>query len=141
MPKSQRIEVEGRTGTYYGCADCGQTMNWDNGLRPNRKFCDPLCCLYVLNNNVGPASKIIWKGEAVKQAMIWAHREMERRPVQAARDRQRAMAKRSGQTQKAGEVMVQEDWGGKCEVCGQSPVISATGLCGPCTFGTADALP
>lgn len=25
-----------------------------------------------------------------------------------------------------------------CEVCGQTPVVNATGLCGPCTFGEAD---
>ena len=30
------------------------------------------------------------------------------------------------------------DWGRECEVCGQSPVIPMTGLCGPCTFGEAD---
>jgi len=30
------------------------------------------------------------------------------------------------------------DWSRKCEVCGQSPVVIETGLCGPCTFGEAD---
>lgn len=30
------------------------------------------------------------------------------------------------------------DWTGKCEVCGQSPVVPATGMCGPCTFGEAE---
>ncbi len=30
------------------------------------------------------------------------------------------------------------DWSGKCEVCGQSPIVPVTGLCGPCTFGEAD---
>ena len=30
------------------------------------------------------------------------------------------------------------DWTGKCEVCGQSPIVPATGMCGPCTFGEAD---
>lgn len=29
------------------------------------------------------------------------------------------------------------DWSGKCEVCGQSPIVPITGLCGPCTFGDA----
>jgi hypothetical protein len=24
-----------------------------------------------------------------------------------------------------------------CSVCGQSPVVAATGMCGPCTFGEA----
>jgi hypothetical protein len=27
-----------------------------------------------------------------------------------------------------------------CEVCGQFPYLSETGMCGPCTFGTADAI-
>ena len=30
------------------------------------------------------------------------------------------------------------DWSGKCEVCGQSPTVPETGMCGPCTFGEAD---
>jgi len=30
------------------------------------------------------------------------------------------------------------DWTGKCEVCGNSPIVPATGMCGPCTFGDAD---
>lgn len=30
------------------------------------------------------------------------------------------------------------DWERECEVCGQKPVVNATGLCGPCTFGEAD---
>ena len=30
------------------------------------------------------------------------------------------------------------DWGGKCEVCGASPIVPATGMCGPCTFGEAE---
>jgi hypothetical protein len=30
------------------------------------------------------------------------------------------------------------DWGGQCEVCGASPIVPATGMCGPCTFGEAE---
>ena len=30
------------------------------------------------------------------------------------------------------------DWTGKCENCGQSPIVPITGMCGPCTFGEAD---
>lgn len=30
------------------------------------------------------------------------------------------------------------DWSRKCEVCGQTPIVPFTGLCGPCTFGEAD---
>jgi hypothetical protein len=32
------------------------------------------------------------------------------------------------------------DWSGKCEVCGSSPIVPATGLCGPCTFGEAETV-
>jgi len=32
------------------------------------------------------------------------------------------------------------DHSGRCEVCDQSPVVSATGLCGPCTWGEADTM-
>jgi len=29
------------------------------------------------------------------------------------------------------------DWTRRCLVCGESPVVPATGMCGPCTFGEA----
>lgn len=32
-------------------------------------------------------------------------------------------------------VRVYPDYTRKCENCGASPVVSLTGLCGPCTFG------
>ena len=32
------------------------------------------------------------------------------------------------------------DWEGECEVCGASPIVPVTGLCGPCTFGEADTI-
>ena len=30
------------------------------------------------------------------------------------------------------------DWNGKCEVCGETPIVPETGMCGPCTFGEAE---
>jgi hypothetical protein len=32
------------------------------------------------------------------------------------------------------------DWTSECEVCGQSPIVPLTGMCGPCTFGEADTV-
>jgi hypothetical protein len=32
------------------------------------------------------------------------------------------------------------DWNGRCEVCGESPIVPETGMCGPCTFGSADTI-
>lgn len=32
------------------------------------------------------------------------------------------------------------DHRGTCENCGSSPTVPMTGLCGPCHFGTADAV-
>ena len=32
------------------------------------------------------------------------------------------------------------DWSKKCEVCGETPVVPLTGLCGPCTFGEAETV-
>jgi hypothetical protein len=29
------------------------------------------------------------------------------------------------------------DWNGKCEICGETPIVPDTGMCGPCTFGEA----
>lgn len=33
---------------------------------------------------------------------------------------------------------MEPDWGGKCDVCGNSPIVPLTGMCGPCTFGEGD---
>lgn len=32
------------------------------------------------------------------------------------------------------------DWFGQCSVCGQSPTVPETGMCGPCTFGESDTI-
>ncbi len=32
----------------------------------------------------------------------------------------------------------EKDWARGCENCGAKPVVNATGLCGPCTFGEAE---
>lgn len=32
------------------------------------------------------------------------------------------------------------DWTGKCDNCGESPIVPETGLCGPCTFGEAETV-
>jgi len=36
------------------------------------------------------------------------------------------------------EEAFEADWSRKCQNCGEVPVVNATGLCGPCTFGEAD---
>lgn len=36
------------------------------------------------------------------------------------------------------DIETKPDWSGKCEVCGASPIVPVTGMCGPCTFGEAD---
>lgn len=42
-----------------------------------------------------------------------------------------------GQRLNQGKAL-QEDWSNRCEICGGSPVVPETGMCGPCTFGEAD---
>ena len=37
-----------------------------------------------------------------------------------------------------GDPRTEPDYSGSCEVCGQSPIVPATGMCGPCTFGEAE---
>jgi hypothetical protein len=32
------------------------------------------------------------------------------------------------------------DWEGECSICGQSPIVPLTGMCGPCTFGEAETV-
>jgi hypothetical protein len=41
-------------------------------------------------------------------------------------------------SKKRDDLDTEPDWGGTCEVCGESPIVPATGMCGPCTFGEAD---
>lgn len=38
------------------------------------------------------------------------------------------------------EEDMEPDWEGECEVCGSSPILPLTGMCGPCTFGEADTV-
>lgn len=30
------------------------------------------------------------------------------------------------------------DWSKECEICGATPVVPITGMCGPCTWGEAE---
>lgn len=50
------------------------------------------------------------------------------------------MSKKKTKAKKAAvrDVDTEPDWEGKCEVCGQSPIVPETGMCGPCTFGEAE---
>jgi hypothetical protein len=41
-------------------------------------------------------------------------------------------------TEKRVETGMEPDWEHKCEVCGERPIVPATGMCGPCTFGEAE---
>lgn len=38
----------------------------------------------------------------------------------------------------AAEEAFARDWTRGCEVCGEKPVVNATGLCGPCTWGESE---
>ena len=40
----------------------------------------------------------------------------------------------------ADSVDAEPDYNGECDVCGASPVLPVTGMCGPCTFGEADTI-
>ena len=33
---------------------------------------------------------------------------------------------------------IEPDWSKKCIVCGAKPILPATEMCGPCTFGEAE---
>jgi hypothetical protein len=37
-----------------------------------------------------------------------------------------------------GKEAFEPDWTKPCLNCGAKPIVPATGLCGPCTFGEAD---
>jgi len=42
--------------------------------------------------------------------------------------------------QEENRKQTEPDWTSECENCGDTPVVPATGLCGPCTFGEADTI-
>lgn len=51
--------------------------------------------------------------------------------------------KKSERTNKRPEDLTNEeafacDWTRECEVCDAKPVVNATGLCGPCTWGESE---
>jgi hypothetical protein len=53
--------------------------------------------------------------------------------------RDKRSAKDANKIKKEGrEPNTEPDWTKKCEVCGASPILPCTGMCGPCTFGEAD---
>ncbi|MCR9214809.1 MAG: C2H2-type zinc finger protein [Proteobacteria bacterium] len=43
-------------------------------------------------------------------------------------------------TSEAQSEETEPDWSRECETCGSTPIVPVTGMCGPCTFGTADAI-
>jgi hypothetical protein len=46
--------------------------------------------------------------------------------------------KRPQQQAMTPEQAFEKDWSRACEICTQKPVVKATGMCGPCTFGEAE---
>lgn len=55
-----------------------------------------------------------------------------------ARNSEEAANRRVRQAQDRGDT--EPNWKGKCEVCGASPIVPLTGMCGPCTFGEAETI-
>lgn len=45
--------------------------------------------------------------------------------------------KRKGKKKPQRKVETEPDWSGNCEVCGATPIVPTSGMCGPCTFGEA----
>ena len=41
---------------------------------------------------------------------------------------------------KGNKRTMRPDWDAHCENCGSTPTVPISGLCGPCHFGTADAV-
>lgn len=37
-----------------------------------------------------------------------------------------------------GDPRIVPDWTKKCEICGETPIVPLTGMCGPCTWGEAE---
>jgi hypothetical protein len=52
----------------------------------------------------------------------------------------RRMEKQSNLFDGYDKELLDPDYNTKCEVCGASPTIPLTGMCGPCTFGESDTV-
>lgn len=50
------------------------------------------------------------------------------------------MSKAADGKKEKSEPDLEPDWTGTCEVCGSTPIVPATGMCGPCTFGEAETI-
>lgn len=51
-----------------------------------------------------------------------------------------SMSKQYAEKKKPKSTGFEPDWLETCDLCDSSPVVSSTGLCGPCTFGEADTV-
>jgi hypothetical protein len=63
---SKPVVHNGQKITFFDCKDCGMVMHTENGLRPNRKFCDKRCKDFVVKNKLYKSSVFLAraKGEA-----------------------------------------------------------------------------
>jgi hypothetical protein len=48
--------------------------------------------------------------------------------------------KPDGQVHELTCALFKPDWSAECDVCGASPTVPLTGMCGPCTWGEADTI-
>ena len=57
-----------------------------------------------------------------------------------ARYVEKSIRKEKEKENKKRDPDTEPDWTSNCHVCGATPVVPATGMCGPCTFGEADTV-
>lgn len=60
-----------------------------------------------------------------------------------SRKRKKKQKKISEIAKEAGPVKnpaYQPDWSRNCTICDATPIVPATGMCGPCTFGEAETV-
>ena len=60
--------------------------------------------------------------------------------TEAQKEKRRRYRRNKKKRDEAPTEDFEPDWTGKCEVCGASPIVPATGMCGPCTFGEAETV-
>lgn len=48
------------------------------------------------------------------------------------------MTKKKKKKKKKSET--EPDWSKDCSICGDSPIVPLTGMCGPCSFGDASTV-
>lgn len=89
------------------------------------------CAIYTAIRNHGVPHQEAWE-DSGEEAAKWRDNGM-------TPEQQSKQDRRAGTDKKVEAIRWAYDR--QCKACGSKPIVQQTGMCGPCTFGTADSIP